>query len=208
MSAPAETTPPAGRLPREMTQLTFNGKGLVHWMVSDVAGSIASRYGLREEAEALGALPVPSTDRRSPNGTAALLERTRTAVDAAHDEVISAVLKTGSSCLGGVRFPEFLREAEYGARRPRIWRAPVRAASEIMHAAVSVEAHRDGLDEINGYPVDEDSGWLGSLLWSMETDLRNHAREVTRWPLIEGEVEMILGGNQRFWSAEELEAGS
>lgn len=184
--------------------LNFNNVGLVHWLVSDLAGSIAFRHGLREVEDALRDLPVPA-GKRTPAGTLALLTRARAAVEAAHDQILAELRGLSPSGLTLYCVPASVREAIAAARRCGLWPGATKEAASLARLAISTEGQRDALDEVRGQPVYEGEGWLDTMLWSAEMDLRHHAREVTRWPVIAGEAEVILGGQKAFWPVEALE---
>lgn len=184
--------------------LHFNDAGLVHWLVSDLAGSIASRHGLREVGDALRDLPVPA-GKRTPPGTLALLTRARSTVEAAHDQILAEVRDLSPSGLTLYCVPLSVREAIAAARRCGFWPGATKEAASLARLAISTEGERDALDEVRGQPVYDGEGWLDTMMWSAEMDLRHHAREVSRWPVIAGEVEVILGGQEKFWPVEALE---
>lgn len=185
--------------------LSFNRFGLTHWLVSDVAGHVAAMYDLHEEAEWLRDLGVPS-HKASPTGSVHVLKRVLAAAEAGQATMWAKAADASSEfCLPMFRLPILIEEAFAAVASGQLWVGARRVAQQIASTAIGVEAIRDMVDELNGQPFDND-GWLHTVVWAMETDLRDHAREVNRWPIIEGEVEMMLGGHSKYWPAEVMAA--
>lgn len=185
--------------------LSYNLPGLTHWLVSDVAGHAATLYGLHEEAGWLRDLGVP-TSKASPTGSAAVLKRVLAAAEAARSEMwVKAADASPEFCLPMYCLPVLVEEAFTAVASGQLWVGARRAAQQIASTAIGSESTRDMVDELRGQPFNND-GWLHTVVWAMEMDLRDHAREVNRWPIIEGEVEMMLGGHRRYWPADALAA--
>lgn len=185
--------------------LSYNRLGLTHWLVSDVAGHAAALYGLHEEAEWLRDLGVP-TSTVSPTGSAAVLRRVLAAATSAQSQMRAKAQEASAEfCLPMFRLPTAVEEAFMMVASGQLWLGARRTAQQIADVAIGVEATRDMVDELGGQPFNND-GWLHTVVWAMEMDLRDHAREVNRWPIIEGEVEMMLGGHRAYWPADALSA--
>lgn len=185
--------------------LCFNRVGLTHWLVSDVAGHAASMYGLHEEAVWLRDLGVPAR-KSSPAGSDAVLSRVLAAAETARAGLWAQAAEASSEfCFPTYRLPLLIEEALTAVDSGQVWVGARRTAQRIASTTIGVEAIRDMVDELNGQPFDDD-GWLHTAAWAMEMDLRDHAREVNRWPIIDGEVEMMLGGHRKYWPDEALAA--
>lgn len=185
-------------------ELTLSRSGLVHWLVADVAGHVAERYGLAVDAVWLLDLEVPA-GRVAPPGVNKVMKRILVEVQAAQDGVFSQVLARSGraqwelpqwSQQWGSTLGRLMTEAQQGS----LWEAAVATAGTLGALAMRVEQGRDRLEELSGVPVDRE-GWFGSMAWSLELSLRRHVRERHHWALddVEPSVAFELGGEPKFW---------
>lgn len=188
----------------QVRELTLSRAGLAHWLVADVAGHVAERYGRSEDAIWLLDLDVPA-GRTAPWAVGAVLGRVLAEVEAAHDAVFSQVLARSGrsrwelppwSQQWGSTLGQLMTEAQQGP----FWEAAVTMAGRLAALAMRVEQGRDRLEELAGVPVDRE-GWFGSMAWSLELSLRRHVRERHHWALddVEPSVAFELGGESKFW---------
>lgn len=185
-------------------ELTLSRSGLAHWLVADVAGYVAERFGHAADAVRLLDLDVPA-GRTAPQGVTTVMQRVLVDVEAAQDEVFSQVLARSGwaqwelpqwSQQWGATLGQLMTEAQRGS----LWEAAVTTAGTLGSLAMRVEQGRDRLEELSGVPVDRE-GWFGSMAWSLELSLRRHVRERHHWALddVDPSVAFELGGERQFW---------